>query len=413
MDPPSNLAISLSLATLLPLSYFLYNNVLNPTPPTLEERRSSINKLIQKTTKSLSTTPDSTMTFTSPTDANLQDLLEDILVTSLMNVDSFELSIAPTPSDPYLIIATFSLLPSNSTTNQSADAMTCSAPLLSVLLPAIAAITLPSRSATFLFVADCTNSSLTSLLPSTPLAPLGILPIATSGFLPLLALLHSRSLLSTATVSSAITALVSFTSRSPHREKKTSTLMFDVQGMTAIPDLLPILFDCFPHDRHLFAYASPLTLPPTAPSAPLPPLPLSPTNIEALASRLPLLSLSTHLLVESWLLAVSAFISLKEGSNADTMFKSDMEDERFMSKEERRVRRRAVRAQRGKPEYLPFVLKLGDLTNGDGETRTVCLRILLEFMAGKKSTGVPSGVMESAERALDTFVGGLLADEIR
>ena len=404
--PPSSLALlSLTLAS-LPLLYLLHSTLTNP--PTLKARRKAIDTLVAHRLKHLGSTPEKlrpAMRFTSVDDGSLKEVMEDVLVNGLTHVTAFHLHLADIATDQSKsgegesLLATFSLRPVG---EGEAASMTFDAPFLTVLLPAIlsASASAPPRSSCCLFVSDATSGSLSSFLPTLPLSSVGVLPIDTGTFLPLLSHLRENGQVSVKTLKDSLTALTAFTSRSPLATKETKTFLFSLCGLSHIPALLPAAFEAFPHDRHLFVYDNPLHLPPSA-SLKTSPLPLSPSPSPTLANLLLSLPLPLHLTTASWLLAVNAFWTVKDETNADTMFGTDMADEKAMTKGERRERRVARRLQRNKPEYLPLVVKFDDLkSNKSGESGGgEAVRVLLEFMSGRRSQGIPPAALELSERA--------------
>ncbi|GMI28636.1 hypothetical protein TeGR_g1901 [Tetraparma gracilis] len=221
-----------------PLLYAAY--LLMRQPPSYEDRRALVPDLPPSPRATPSTLLDDR--------AAVAELLEDVLVSRSLVLSSFALSVDSETKD---VVASFSLSPSSSS---AAAPKAYTALLVPTLLPALQSISLPPSSSAFCFLYDSTptlTSLLPSLLPSSP-------PALASHLVPghllhpllLLASLSSQSLLSSATLRTAVSQLLPLLALPPPPGRP-KTIVVPVPPQAA-PSMMPLFFSLY--ERHDLAF---------------------------------------------------------------------------------------------------------------------------------------------------------------
>jgi len=174
-----------------------------------------------------------------------------------------------------------------------------------------------------------------------------------------------------------------------YKYRKEATIVVTLPGQGTVSTLEPVLFDVFPHERHVFIYdscckavARVLThqldrQQQTSSSTPFAskirqttPLDSSLTKqVPKLLTELQTLPLEAASITESWMTSINTYLQLKDGD-----------------KERRKLK---------KPEYLPFCCKLDNLRNED-----LALENLLQFILGARSRVLPREMVQQATCAL-------------
>ena len=396
------------------VAYFMYRPRL---PKSYADRRLYLSRSISSYVASSKPPPPppGSLVFSSDVDPRLSELLASLLGSAALHVTSLSLS--------FDFVASVTLSPSSSSSSPgspstgSVVSFTC--PLLSVLVPAVSRLSSSAvRPGAYVIVSDASGGVASSLLSSLSSCPSfsGVLSVVdTSAFLPPLAVAAASQSLSTESLVACLQALFLLSSHMPSSRAASrsaaKTLVFPLSPLlSSVAPLLVATSVAFPHDRHLFAYDSVLSVlrrlrsspssPPLLSCVPLAPLEGVAGLPEAL-ERLP--TLTDALLVEAWLGAVDELLRLKGGLAEEDEGDGASLGGGSSGGGARRSRKDASQ------QYVPFVLRVDYLTSDDVSSADLAMSNLLQFVTGSRSRPLGHDSLSAAAKLRAQWRQELLA----